>query len=575
MELNLTMKKLLLVLSLLWPTVAAAQCNGVFPANTLCGNPGASPAPPAAFSASGTVVGPGSSIINDIATWANTGGTQLKDSGISLGSQTENEVLATPNGSSGAPSFRALVYPDLPGIGTSTVLGNFSGSTTTPSAQSVPSCPSDGVHALTNSAGSGFNCTALSSQSTVTGSPTINAGSCQYTVSWSGAFGTIVLPAASGFAAPCTITICNTNLNNGSTHAALLSGFPSGSLPHLWPGQCVSVQLQGSAWQTVIPQPLFRPNFGVVCYADNTGSNTNDGLVSNASTNAVLDPQQCIITWRAEFDRAYVGQPTICLTGGQTYNQNTTNVGIIFLQTWPVVINLETCIGSTPSTLRTLAGNVVVEENDFGGYIIFAAAGTAGIILDCTNAMSHPCYGLYLHQQNGFDIYNVGGPSGAQQNGVTINGAGSDDYGIWCDSLCKGNIDDPVFLSGTFSQFIFAEVGSHFIVSNGIVSNSATAAIAFYIAQQSSLQWSGELNMSSGLTVTNTLFWASNLSNIVFAGSFGYSGSISGSPVSFYSLNGSVLCNGSGTAFPGSTGQTTLSGWTAGAAIASGGACAP
>lgn len=74
------MKKLLLALAfLLAPSLAFAQCNGVFPANTLCGNLSGAPQPPAAFAASGTVVGPASSGVNDLAGWANIGGTQIKD----------------------------------------------------------------------------------------------------------------------------------------------------------------------------------------------------------------------------------------------------------------------------------------------------------------------------------------------------------------------------------------------------------------------------------------------------------------------------------------------------------------
>ena len=79
------MKKLLLALALLLvPSAASAQCTGIFQPNTLCGNLGAIPIPPKQFSASGTVVGPGSSIVNELAIWANTTGTQLGDAtGIS------------------------------------------------------------------------------------------------------------------------------------------------------------------------------------------------------------------------------------------------------------------------------------------------------------------------------------------------------------------------------------------------------------------------------------------------------------------------------------------------------------
>lgn len=80
MEQHLAMKRIGLALALwLWPTLAFAQCTGVFAANTLCGNLTGSPQPPSMFSASGTIAGPATSTLNGLPLWANTLGTQLKD----------------------------------------------------------------------------------------------------------------------------------------------------------------------------------------------------------------------------------------------------------------------------------------------------------------------------------------------------------------------------------------------------------------------------------------------------------------------------------------------------------------
>lgn len=77
------MKKLLLALALLLaPSAAWAQCTGVFPANTLCGNLTGSPRPPGAFSSAGGTFGPGSTTIGDVTTWGNVGGTLLADTGF-------------------------------------------------------------------------------------------------------------------------------------------------------------------------------------------------------------------------------------------------------------------------------------------------------------------------------------------------------------------------------------------------------------------------------------------------------------------------------------------------------------
>jgi hypothetical protein len=62
----------------------------------------------------GNVVGPSTSVVGDIPTFSNTNGTAFADSGISLGSQSNNLILATPGFGSGPPSFRALVGADLP-----------------------------------------------------------------------------------------------------------------------------------------------------------------------------------------------------------------------------------------------------------------------------------------------------------------------------------------------------------------------------------------------------------------------------------------------------------------------------
>src|ERR1700744_2477648 len=111
------MKKLLLILALLCaPTISWAQCTGVFPSNTLCGNLTGAARPPGAFSASGTVVGPGSSTIGDAAVWANASGTQLKDVPFLqvYGTQSANTVFAGPtSGAAAFPSWRALVINDF------------------------------------------------------------------------------------------------------------------------------------------------------------------------------------------------------------------------------------------------------------------------------------------------------------------------------------------------------------------------------------------------------------------------------------------------------------------------------
>lgn len=80
------MKKLLLALALCFISSAAfAQCNGVFPATTVCGNLGPSPAPPHAITATTSIFGPGTTTTSgDIPYWSNVTGTQLGDTGVPI-----------------------------------------------------------------------------------------------------------------------------------------------------------------------------------------------------------------------------------------------------------------------------------------------------------------------------------------------------------------------------------------------------------------------------------------------------------------------------------------------------------
>ena len=72
------MKKLLLALAIcLCASPVWAQCNGVFPAQTLCGNFGPSPAPPHAISSITSVYGPSTTTSGFIPNWIGTVGQQL------------------------------------------------------------------------------------------------------------------------------------------------------------------------------------------------------------------------------------------------------------------------------------------------------------------------------------------------------------------------------------------------------------------------------------------------------------------------------------------------------------------
>lgn len=75
------MRKLLLAFAFLFaPSIAWAQCTGVFPAQTVCGNLTGSPNVPTAVSSSGgNIFGPPSSTVSAFAVWGNNTGTLLAD----------------------------------------------------------------------------------------------------------------------------------------------------------------------------------------------------------------------------------------------------------------------------------------------------------------------------------------------------------------------------------------------------------------------------------------------------------------------------------------------------------------
>jgi hypothetical protein len=156
-------------------------------------------------------------VVGHIATYNDTVGGTITDSGISLTSQAAKLFLATPSGASGVPSFRALVGADLPnpsastlggvqsiaviahqfvtGISTSgvptsaqpaftdisgqisnaqgptdaanTVRGNFTGSATPPIGNAMPSCSASN-QALKYTSGAGIGCLSYSPAATQT-----------------------------------------------------------------------------------------------------------------------------------------------------------------------------------------------------------------------------------------------------------------------------------------------------------------------------------------------------------------------------------------------------------------------
>jgi hypothetical protein len=402
------------------------------------------------------------------------------------------------------------------------------------------------------------------SKSTVFINNILNAQSANYTIQPSdngrtiyvtGGLFTITLPGVTGFASNSTVQVCNGNANSLTGRAVLLSGFPAGLFKRLWMQQCAKVSIINGNWVATVIPPRFVPNFTSTLYVDNTGNDNNDGLISNASGNALASIQECWTIFENEWDIGSL-QPICSPTGGQTFTGglsliSSSKINVFFLIGNGGIANIE-----------NTSGNVVIEEADFAGYIIFDS-----VNLNCTNALSHPCYGLYIHQQSGADLSTSG-----HTVGVTFTGASSTDIGIWCDSFCKINSGAPITLAGTFNNAFQFDFGSQIDINDGIVldSGSTIGANVFQVSKNSSITISGQLTFNS--SSVNQFIQATNNSNAIL-GSFTATGTITGR--SFAALNNGLVCNSSSNAIPGSTGITTSSGWTSGYAVTSGGVCLP
>lgn len=162
------MKKLLLALALLLaPSTAFAQCNGIFPNGTFCGNLSGASAPggPIALN-TGSIVGPGSTTIGDIVTWNNTLGTLTADSGI----------LATSLAPLASPTFTGIPAAPTAALNTNTTQLATTAFVQTAIAAGGTNCTTAGAFPVGIGGGASQCSLVAGSTATLTGGPlTVNS----------------------------------------------------------------------------------------------------------------------------------------------------------------------------------------------------------------------------------------------------------------------------------------------------------------------------------------------------------------------------------------------------------------
>jgi hypothetical protein len=481
-------------------------------------------------------------------------------------------ALGTP-ASATLTNATGLPVGGLAAIAANTLVSNATAGSASPTAVAVPSC-SGANQAINWTSGTGPGCITIStgtgpSVTAKTANYTIASGDCGNKIEASGGPWTLTLPAVTGFSAGCQVQICNVDPNDNTHHAIRLSGFPAPSMVRLWMGQCQTVSVTtGGAWTISSFPGLFRPSFTPKIFVDLAGSDTNDGLVSNASSNALRHIQACFDMVQSEFDLSVailgIGIPTCGPTcsAGQIYIENGLNYqkggngnGGVYLIGQGGMCNLRT------------STNVVLQMTDFAGYIIFA-----NVNFDCTGAASHPCWGLYPHQHNIIDLSSAAPANAANM----FTGAAAGDVAIHCDSNCKINSAIAPTLTGTFTNGIEADLNSNISLNNGltIAASTTIGGNVLQFTTSSNLVWSGLLTLGASNSIGQFAFGTGSGTNLRFA-TFTQSGTLGGGGRQWAVLNNAFLCNGSATALPGSAGINSGSGYASGSVIATSGACSP
>lgn len=430
------MKKLLIIFTfLLAPSLASAQCNGVFPNNTACGNiTGSSNTPRPVPLSSFPTTTPGGA----------TGQIQYNNSGA-FGGFTANGG-ATINTTTGLVTINYSLFPAQ-----AAKTANYQAAFT--------DCNSTLVY------GTGST-------------PQITA--------------TLPTLPATGFNPGCTIAVKNNDVYTGigTGHADTLAGFPTDLFTLLYPQQVtfVTVNAAGTGWITIINPGRWKlPTSAEICVAQN-GNDVNDGLGSG--TGCMQSPQNALGVIGQQWDGGgynacsmgfYVGGTSI-LAGNVT--QTGQSIGCF------ITINIRGSItwASTGACYTGGDNSITIVNWTFGSIPTFAC-NTANTV----STGQFKCHQYCVFDLNGGTaIWLPGGASGvtthgsndvffdldlqgsATYNGTVDVGDGVNTYApaafIQCESHCS-----KVTVSGSLASSAFVTFGVIYNLRGGsVITTTAT-----------------------------------------------------------------------------------------------------
>lgn len=398
------MKRFLLALALLFaPASTWAQCNGVFPAHTFCGNATGSPAIPQAVAQSNVTMPAG---LN--------GEIQYNNNGV-LGGYS----------SAAATAYLSLFTSSLQGL--------------------VPSS-GGGTSNFLRADGTWTSPTGVTAGKTA--NYPIVSTDCNSTVVYgtgSTAQITATLPAlpSAGFTAGCTISVKNANVYAGPStgHATTLSGFPADLNVLLWPGQTAEVQVNAAAtgWITLVNPGRWRPPQTVTWFVDTgaSSSDANDGLsIGAAGAGAMKTIGQCDFTYASLMDfTSAQGQPICGPTAGQTFTES--------------VVHATPALGTNTLNIIGQGGQFTWKPSGVNPFVMLVANGSNVQLTNVNvSGTGTTCFGTVcelLKVHNGAVLETLAN--------VTCTDAGAAGFCIRTDQNTAGggqiNVDNGLSVAGT------------------------------------------------------------------------------------------------------------------------------